>query len=168
MKGNDNKTENRGVECDQELLDKLLYLKRYETPETVRMTRCRQNIMREIRQSGQDQSKGFSDLLEVRFPWFFSQPKYGIALLFVAFFALQYLAVNARYAAQVDPGIYAPPQTEPAVVQGVTPSVEGMMTFAPEDKGYSRFPENPEDFTLLKTPRVLNPYFNMVEYLQER
>jgi hypothetical protein len=169
MMSNDNKTENRGVECDDELLSNLLYLKRYETPETARMTRCRQNIMREVRQSGQDQRRGLADLLEVRFPWFFAEPKYGIALLFVGFVGLQYLAVNARYAAQADPGIYTPPQAAPAVVQDTTTSSgEGMIALAPENEGYSQFPDNPEDFTLLKTPRVPNPYINMVEYLQKR
>lgn len=153
------------VECDDELLDKLLHLKRYETPEAARMTRCRQNIMREIRQ--QSQRRRLVDLMEVRFPWFFAEPKYGIALLFVGFFGLQYLAVNARYAAEADPGIYIQPS---AVVQdeGI-PSVESRIALAPEDENYSRFPENPEDFTLLRTPQNANSYVKpvMVEFLRE-
>lgn len=125
------------VECDDELLDKLLHLKCYETPEAARMTRCRQNIMREIRQQGQ--RRRLVDLMEVRFPWFFAEPKYGIALLFVGFFGLQYLAVNARYAAEADPGIYIQPS---AVVQdeGIS-SGESRIALVPEDESYSRFPK---------------------------
>ena len=40
------------VEIDQEeLLRQLFHLKRYETPETARMTRNKQNIMRQVRES---------------------------------------------------------------------------------------------------------------------
>ncbi|MBN2686422.1 MAG: hypothetical protein JXR40_14165 [Pontiellaceae bacterium] len=165
MMDNNNKTKNRSVECDGELLNKLLHLKRYETPEAARMTRCRQNIMREIRQSRQDRRRGLADLLEIRFPWFFAEPKYGIALLFVGFVGLQYLAVNKRY--EADPGIYI----QPSIVaqEEAVSEPDGIVALTPENEGYSQFPDNPEDFTLLRTPRDRNSYVKpvMVGFLRE-
>jgi hypothetical protein len=70
------------------------------------MTRNKQNIMREVRKAGQNKRKSLEDLLEINFPWFFAEPKYGVAMLFVAFAGLQYLGTNARNAAQSRTGIY--------------------------------------------------------------
>ncbi|MBN2163723.1 MAG: hypothetical protein JXR25_07625 [Pontiellaceae bacterium] len=95
--------------CSEELLDKLLHLKQYEVPEIARMTRNRQNIMREVRSASRNQRKSFGDLIEGCFPWLFAEPKYGVAMLLVAFAGLQYLSVNARHAALSDTGIYTSP-----------------------------------------------------------
>ncbi|WP_372847081.1 hypothetical protein, partial [Pontiella sp.] len=44
------------------LLQKLMHLKNYETPETARMTRNKQNIMRQVRQSQAGKRKSIGDL----------------------------------------------------------------------------------------------------------
>ena len=88
------------------LLKQLMQLKRYETPETARMTRNKQNIMRMVRQANDNKRKSIGELLELSIPWFFTEPKYGIAALFVAFAALQYVGINAEHAALSQTGIY--------------------------------------------------------------
>ena len=99
-------TVNAANVCGDELLDKLLHLKQYEVPEVARMTRSRQNIIREVRELNSRKRKSFGDVLELSLPWFFAEPKYGVALLVVAFAGLQYLSINARNAALSDTGIY--------------------------------------------------------------
>ena len=93
-------------ELGDDLLKQLFHLKQYETPDVARMTRNRQNIMRQVREVSQTQRKSLGDLIEVNFPWLFAEPRYGVAMLFVAFAGLQLLGVNARHAAQSDTGIY--------------------------------------------------------------
>ncbi|HEY5653197.1 MAG TPA: hypothetical protein VIR63_02375 [Pontiella sp.] len=99
-----------------EMLRKLLHLKRYETPETHRMMRNRQNIMRKVRHAKANRRKGLGDLLEEGIPWFFAEPKYGIALLFLAFVGLQYFEVNARNSVR-STGIYTPSESVTSYVQ---------------------------------------------------
>ena len=106
MMNENEKVDLTGGEGGEELLKQLFHLKRYETPDVSRMTRNRQNIMRRIREESQNRRKSLSELIEVSFPWFFAEPRYGVAMLFVAFVGLQYLGVNARHAAQSDTGIY--------------------------------------------------------------
>lgn len=106
MMGENNNLEMTGNQSGEELLKQLFHLKGYEIPETSRMTRNKQNIMRQVREVSRSKRKTVGDLLEGSFPWFFAEPKYGVALLFVAFVGLQYMGVNARHAAQSDTGIY--------------------------------------------------------------
>lgn len=100
-----------GGDAGDELLQKLFHLKGYETPESARMVRNKQNIMREVRRLEQDRRKSFSDLLEIKFPWFFAEPKYGVALLFVVFAGLQYIGVNTRHAVLGGDGMYTMPSS---------------------------------------------------------
>ncbi|MBT8042813.1 MAG: hypothetical protein HKP10_01385 [Kiritimatiellales bacterium] len=105
MMNEGNQTESTADTTAELLLQQLMQLKRYETPETARMTRNKQNIMREVRTAKAGKRKSIGDLLEVSIPWFFAEPKYGVAALFVAFVALQYLGMSARNSAR-STGIY--------------------------------------------------------------
>ncbi|MDF7826311.1 hypothetical protein P4B35_19945 [Pontiellaceae bacterium B12227] len=87
------------------LLKQLMHLKQYERPDAARMTRNKQNIMRSVRQAQSEKRKPLLDLLAINIPWFFAEPKYGIAALFVAFVGLQYVGINARNSA-TSTGIY--------------------------------------------------------------
>lgn len=78
------------------LMQQLLHLKTFEIPDPSRMTRNKQNIMRQVRQAQSEKRKPILDLLEINIPWFFAEPKYGIAALFVAFIGLQYAGMTAR------------------------------------------------------------------------
>jgi hypothetical protein len=78
------------------MLKQLLHLKSFEAPDPSRMTRNKQNIMRQVRQAQSEKRKPLLDLLEVNIPWFFAEPKYGIAAVFVAFIGLQYAGMTAR------------------------------------------------------------------------
>ena len=88
------------------LLRKLMHLKRYEVAEDHRMIRNKQNIMRQVRESTRTKRKSLVDRLEIKIPWFFAEPKYGLAFLFVAFVGLQYLGINTRNATLSQTGIY--------------------------------------------------------------
>jgi len=103
MKSEENNME---MEHGDQLLDRLLYLKRYEKPDAYRMTRNRQNIMREVRQLNGNRRRSLADLVEVSIPWFFAEPRYGMALLFVAFAALQFLGVQSQKHEDGTTGIY--------------------------------------------------------------
>lgn len=92
------------------MLGKLMHLKAYETPDATRMVRNRQNIMREIRNASKSRRKSVGEALEGYIPWFFAEPKYGIALVFVAFVGLQYLGASSRNSAR-STGIYTSPGT---------------------------------------------------------
>lgn len=89
------------------MLQQLLQLKTYEKPDPSRMTRNKQNIMRQVRQAQSEKRKPLLDRLEINIPWFFAEPKYGIAALFVAFFGLQYVGMTTRQSA-MDTGVYTP------------------------------------------------------------
>ncbi|QBG49090.1 hypothetical protein EGM51_17430 [Verrucomicrobia bacterium S94] len=87
------------------ILQQLLHLKSYERPDPSRMTRNKQNIMRSVRQAQARKPKPFLDMLEFSIPWFFAEPKYGIAALFLAFLGLQYVGMSTRQTA-METGIY--------------------------------------------------------------
>ena len=61
--------------------------------------------MREVRKVQAETRKPLIDLMEVNIPWFFAEPKYGIAAVFIAFIGLQYLGTTARTSSR-DTGIY--------------------------------------------------------------
>ncbi|MEN8255942.1 MAG: hypothetical protein ABFR33_10800 [Verrucomicrobiota bacterium] len=106
MMGRDNNLETVSVDPADALLQQLFHLKDYETPDTARMIRNKQNIMRQVREANSRRRWSLTDLLEVNIPWFFAEPKYGIAALFIAFAGLQYLGINPRNASQSHTGIY--------------------------------------------------------------
>ena len=103
--------ENDNLEAGTEspadvLLQQLLHLKNYETPSADRMIKHRQNIMRQIREVSGRKRWSLSDLLEVNIPWFFAEPRYGIAALFIVFAGLQFWAASSQKQTQSATGIY--------------------------------------------------------------
>ena len=99
--------ETQAEDSDDILLKQLLHLKTYERPETARMTRNKQNIMRQVREVKSRKHWNLSDLLEMNIPWLFAEPRYGVALLFVAFAMLQFWGVSTQKAQQKEAAIYA-------------------------------------------------------------
>lgn len=106
MMGRNNNLEAVSEDPADVLLRQLFHLKDYEVPDAARMIRNKQNIMRQVREASSGQRWSLADLLEVNIPWFFAEPKYGIAALFVVFAGLQYLGINPRNASQSHTGIY--------------------------------------------------------------
>ncbi len=145
MMGENENVEMGSAEYGEELLKQLFHLKRYETPEVSRMTRNRQNIMRRVREASHSQRRSVGDLLEISFPWFFSEPRYGVALLFVAFAGLQYLGVNARHAAQSNTGIYTTSNDRFAAYQqaGAAATNKAVYSEVPED--FRLFPDQHDE-----------------------
>lgn len=108
--------DNMDVERADEILQQLIRLKRYETPASDRMTRNQQNIMRRVRQE-KSRRWSLSDLLEVNIPWFFAEPRYGIAMLFVVFAGLQFWGAKVNHGAQEQAGLFYPTSRQVAVVE---------------------------------------------------
>lgn len=106
MDKNDNLEPTSGDPADV-LLQQLFHLKGYETPETARMTRNKQNIMRQVREVSSRKRWSLSDLLEVSIPWFFAEPRYGIAALFVVFATLQFWGISTSKQVSGKAGIYS-------------------------------------------------------------
>ena len=88
------------------LVQQLLHLKRYEVPAVGRMVKSKQNIMRQVREANSRTRWSLGDLLEMNVPWFFAEPRYGVAALFVAFAALQFWGVNSQKQSHGKTGIY--------------------------------------------------------------
>jgi hypothetical protein len=106
MMGENNKRETPADDPAELLFRQLMHLKNYEKPETARMTRNKQNIMREVRKAQASKRMNLGDVLEMNMPWFFAEPKYGIAALFLAFVGLQYAGIHSRTSYQ-STGIYS-------------------------------------------------------------
>jgi len=151
-----NRTENEVQSADL-MLQQLMHLKRYETPDPSRMVRNKQNIMRQIRQESQNKSKSIGDLIEFNFPWLFAEPKYGVALLFVAFAGLQYLSINARQAANSQTGIYTMPAGQFAGYEQPAAAVSNSIPYPEVPSNLRLFSEVPQ-----------NQDSAMVEYLQRK
>jgi hypothetical protein len=98
--------EGTGTDSADVLLQQLLHLKRYEVPDAARLNKNRQNIMRQVREKSLQKRWSLGDLLEVNSPWFFAEPRYGIAALFVAFAALQFWGVSSQKQVASKTGIY--------------------------------------------------------------
>jgi hypothetical protein len=146
-----------GMEPADLMLQDLFHLKRFETPDTARMVRNKQNIMRQIRQESQNKKNTIGDLIELNFPWLFAEPKYGVAILFVAFAGLQYLGVNARQAASSQTGIYTTPAGQFAAYEQPVAAVSNSIPY-PEVPGNLRlFGDVPQ-----------NPDSELVEYLERK
>lgn len=131
--------KNMGIEDQADvLLRQLMSLKRYETPEVSRMTRNKQNIMRHVRESAHTQRKSLVDRIEINIPWFFAEPKYGIAAVFMAFVGLQYVAINGQNASQSRTGIYTASQSMAALEQSTALSTNSI--------SYPKLPDNMQLF----------------------
>ncbi len=115
------------------LLQQLMHLKQYEKPEVARMTRNKQNITRMVREVNSKKRKSIGDLMEINMPWFFAEPRYGIAVLFVAFAGLQFLGTHAKLS-RSQTGIYT--STGPVAVLGQGTS------YATNSISYPRMPDN--------------------------
>ena len=105
MNAND-KVEVASEDVADVMLQQLLHLKKYEQPDAARMAKNRQNIMRQVREVSHQKRWSLGDLLEVNIPWFFAEPRYGIAALFVVFAGLQFWGVNTQKQTDVKTGIY--------------------------------------------------------------
>jgi hypothetical protein len=117
MMDTNNSVDSKSAEPGDELLRQLLHLKRYETPDTARMVKNKQNIMRQVRVGSSKKGWTLADLLEVNIPWFFAEPRYGIAALFVVFATLQFWGVNAQKQVNGENEMYVPQSvvvTEPS------------------------------------------------------
>ncbi len=101
-----NKTDAVSGDLGEVLLQQLLHLKKYELPEPSRMVKSKQNIMRQVREVNSQKRWSLGDLLEVNIPWFFAEPRYGIALLFIVFAGLQFLGASSWEHVQNESGIY--------------------------------------------------------------
>lgn len=103
------KDENTGTmpeDAENLLLQQLFHLKGYEMPDAARMVRNKQNIMRQVREASSRKRWSLSDLLEVNIPWFFAEPRYGIAALFIVFASLQFWGANTQQQVRSKNGIY--------------------------------------------------------------
>jgi len=106
MTDNNNSMEMMEEDQVDPLLRQLLHLKRYETPVADRITKNKQNIMREVREISHRKHWNLGDLLEMNIPWFFAEPRYGIAALFIVFGGLQFLGISSQKHATGKTGIY--------------------------------------------------------------
>ena len=122
-----------------ERLQQLLFLKRYERPDPASLARNRQNIMREVRQAGAKQKWSLGDLLEMHIPWFFAEPRYGLAALFVLFAGLQFW--GAHFQGQLKGTDFAGTQ-QPAANYATLASA------STNNSPQVKYPELPEDFRL--------------------
>lgn len=116
------------------LLQRLLHLKKYEAPDAVRMTKHRQNIMRQVREANSRTHWSLGDLLELNIPWFFAEPRYGIAALFVVFAGLQFWGANSQKQASGRTGIYT---SNPSVSM-----MDQNTSFSTNHVSYPKLPDN--------------------------
>jgi hypothetical protein len=123
---------------DHVLLHRLLHLKKYETPDAVRMTKHKHNIMRNVREASRRTRWSLADLLEVNIPWFFAEPRYGIALLFVVFAGLQFWGVNSHKQERNKTGIYTSDSNMVALDQSTAASTNSI--------SYPKLPNNLQYF----------------------
>ena len=136
MMGKNDKLETMGEDSADVLLQQLLHLKSYETPQTARMTKNRQNIMRQVREESLQTRWNIVDLLEVNIPWFFAEPRYGIAALFIAFAALQFWGVSSQKQVTGKTGIY--------MSEGNLAKIEASASLSTNNISYPKLPEGLE------------------------
>ncbi len=118
------------------LLQQLLHLKGYEVPDVARMIKHKQNIMRQVREANGQSRWSLGGLLEVNIPWFFAEPRYGIAALFIAFAALQFWGVSSQKQAHSTTGIYTS--------ESKTAVLDQNITFSAPSISYPKLPDNLE------------------------
>jgi len=126
------------------LLQQLLHLKRYEVPAAGRMVKNKQNIMRQVREANGRTRWSLGDLLEVNVPWFFAEPRYGVAALFVVFAALQFWGANSQKQAHGKTGIYTS-GTGVAVLDQNAAFSTNAVSYPPLPDNFSLFPEQQGD-----------------------
>ncbi len=116
------------------LLRRLLHLKRYETPSLERITKNKHNIMRRVRDASHKPRWTLADLLELNIPWFFAEPRYGIAALFIVFAGLQFLGINSHKTEQNKADLYVSSRNLAAI--------ESPVTFSTNHISYPKLPDN--------------------------
>ncbi len=131
------------------LLRQLLHLKKYERPEAARITRNKQNIMREVREANSQKRWSLGDLLEVNIPWFYAEPRYGIALLFIVFAGLQLWGANSREESRNRTGIYMPGSTVTSYEQTSAIATNGT-SYAKLPSNFHLFPDTPQGDSSIK------------------
>jgi hypothetical protein len=120
------------------LLKQLLHLKGYEVPEASRMIKHKQNIMRQVREANGRSRWSLGSLLEVNIPWFFAEPRYGIAALFIVFAGLQFWGVSSQKQAHNTTGIYTSESGLVVLDQGTAVATNSI--------SYPKLPDNLELF----------------------
>ncbi len=125
------------------LLQQLLHLKRYEVPAAGRMVKSKQNIMRQVREANSRTRWSLGDLLEMNVPWFFAEPRYGIAALFVAFAALQFWGVNSQKQVRKT-GIYTSGQNVAMLERNASVSTNAV-SYPRLPDNFTLFPDRPGD-----------------------
>ncbi len=140
------------------LLQQLLHLKKYERPETARMTRSKQNIMRQVREASSQKRWSFGDLLEVNIPWFFAEPRYGVALLFVVFAGLQFWGASSQENPQDQAGIYTSVGSNIAVLDQ-----DSMVS-----TNHVSYPKLPSDYQLFPSAQQGDGSVKFVGHLEEK
>ena len=134
--------DNLGMLAESEAdvrLQQLLHLKKYETPSPERMVKNKQNIMRQVREANSKKRWSLGDLIEMNIPWFFAEPRYGIAALFIVFAALQFWGVNSQKKSQGKTGIYTS-ESGMAMLDQATIS-SNTVSYPSLPKNFSLFPE---------------------------
>ena len=126
------------------LLQQLLHLKKYEMPEASRMVRNKQNIMRQVREASSRKRWSLGDLLEINIPWFFAEPRYGVALLFIVFAGLQFWGASSREQSQNKTGIYTTSNNMAAYEQASAISTNSISYPKLPRDNFQMFPENPQ------------------------
>jgi len=105
--------------------------------------------MREIRNTQARRRPSVGEILESYVPWFFAEPKYGIALLFVVFVALQYAGTTARNSAR-STGIYTSNGNLAAYESTVNISTNPAVYYPPLPSNYPLFDDQtPSDNVML-------------------
>lgn len=139
---NDERTQQDALVEDaaERLLKKILYLKKYEQPDEARMHRLQQNVMRRVREVKQNERGNLLELLHVRIPWFFAEPRYGIALLFVIFAGLQMLETMNRKPSSKESEVFTIEQTG-VVYQPVETSATNQFVYPVLPEKFHLFPD---------------------------
>ncbi len=149
-----NETEEVMIETEADLLLKqLMHLKHYERPDEARMTRNKQNIMRQVREANANKRKSFGDLLEINIPWFFAEPKYGIAAVFVAFVVLQYAGITAQSSSE-STGIYTSNNNIAALEQSSIGAATNSISYPSLPNNYQLFDTNQKSSDVMFVERL--------------
>jgi hypothetical protein len=132
-------------------LQQLLHLKRYETPAPSRMVRSKQNIMRQVRESASRRRWSLGDLLEMNIPWFFAEPRYGIAALFIVFAGLQFLGSSQK---QSRTGIYTSPAGKMAAYESDNTTYTNQFAYPRLPSNVALFPDQQTDSNVKFVGRI--------------
>jgi|GEM_PF-2575254 len=134
MTGENDSMKMAGGERMAHRLRHLMHLKDYEKPDTARMTKNKHNIMRRVRTAKNNQRRSVAEWIEGNLPWFFAEPRYGIAVLFVVFAGLQYWGVSSQRQASGKMGIY----TSGSEIAAYSPDA----SYATNRVAYPQVPDN--------------------------